>query len=148
MANYCSKLASITSLRLESATGHGVLEPYLTVDAEPSHPSWKPRPLGPFSLEDFISYLFQQSTTYYLEVKLPLHFYHADLGPSDIMVSEEGNVEGILDWESAGFYPRYWIILKPMRSAGFYLKSAEGTKREAWRDLLRHMLMKEGFEPA
>ena len=28
------------------------------------------------------------------------------------MVSKEGNVEGILDWESAGFYPLYWIALK------------------------------------
>ena len=63
------------------------------------------------------------------------------------MVSESGNVEGILDWESAGFYPRYWIVSKPMRSAGFYLESTEGTKREAWRNLLRSMLMKEGFEP-
>ena len=147
MANYCSKLASITSLKFESATCRGVLEPYLTVDAESSYPSWKPRPLGPFSLEDLNSYLFQQSTCY-PEVELPLYFYHADLGPSNIMVSEEGNVEGILDWESAGFYPRYWIVSKPMRSAGFYLKSTEGTKREAWRDLLRSMLMKEGFEPA
>jgi hypothetical protein len=64
------------------------------------------------------------------------------------MVSEGGNVEGILDWESAGFYPRYWIASKPMLSAGFYLSSTKGTKREAWRDLLGSMLKKEGFEPA
>jgi hypothetical protein len=64
------------------------------------------------------------------------------------MVSEEGNVEGILDWESAGFYPRFWIASKPMVSAGFYLNSTKGTKREAWRDLLVSMLKKEGFEPA
>ena len=147
IANYCSKLARITSLKFESATHRGVLEPYLTVDAEPSHPSWKPRPLGPFSLEDFKSYLLRQSTTFYPDVGLPLHFYHADLGPTNIIVSEEGNVEGILDWESAGFYPRYWIVLKPMRSAGFYLKSTEGTRREVWRDLLKSMLKKEGFEP-
>ena len=60
---------------------------------------------------------------------LPFNFYHADLGPSNIMVSENGNVEGILDWESAGFYPRYWIVSKV-----------------AWRDLLISMLRKEGFE--
>ena len=148
VANYCSKLARITSLRYESATCRGVLEPYITVDAEPSHPSWKPRPLGPFSLEELKSYLFQQSTTYYPQVKLPFYFYHADLGPSNIMVSASGKVMGILDWESAGFYPRYWIVLKPKCSAGFYLKTTEGTKREAWRDLLRSELMKEGFKLA
>ncbi|KAK0507414.1 hypothetical protein JMJ35_010452 [Cladonia borealis] len=146
IANHCSKLASITSLRFESATHRGVLEPYLTVDAEPSHPSWKPIPLGPFSLEGFKSYLFQQPSTHYPEVGFPFHFYHADLGPSNIMVLEDGNVEGILDWESAGFYPRYWIVSKVMRSAGFYLESTEKTERVAWRDLLGSMLIKEGFE--
>jgi hypothetical protein len=55
-------------------------------------------------------------------------------------------VEGILDWESAGFYPRFWIASKPMLSAGFLLNSTEGTDRGAWRDLLRSMLKKEGFE--
>ena len=63
------------------------------------------------------------------------------------MVLKEGNIEGILDWESTGFYPRFWIALKPMLSAGFYLNSTEGTKREAWRDLLGSMLKKEGFKP-
>ena len=148
VAKHCSKLAEITSLTFESATGRGVLEPFLTVDAEPSHPSWKPRPLGPFSLEDFNSYVSRQSTTPCTDIGLSLHFYHADLGPGNIIVSEDGNVEGILDWESAGFYPRYWIASKPMLSAGFYLNSTEGTKREAWRDLLGVMLKKEGFEQA
>lgn len=64
------------------------------------------------------------------------------------MVSQEGNVEGILDWESAGFYPRFWIASKPMLSAGFYLNSRGEAKREAWRDLLGSMLKNEGFEPA
>ncbi|KAL9123879.1 MAG: hypothetical protein Q9217_006734 [Psora testacea] len=147
IAKCCSKLAGITSLTFESATHRGVLEPFLTLAAEPSHPSWKPRPLGPFSVNDFNSYLLQ-STIHYPDIGPSLHFYHADLGPGNIMVSEDGNVEGILDWESAGFYPQGWIVSKPMLSAGFYLDSREGTKREAWRDLLGSMLKKEGFEPA
>jgi len=149
VAQYCSELAGITSVTFESATGRGVLEPYLTAAASepPSHPSWKPRPLGPFSLEDLNSYLLRQSITHYPAIGLSLHFYHADLGPGNIMVSDEGNIEGILDWESAGFYPRWWIASKPMLSAGFYLNSTEGTKWDAWRDLLGSMLKKEGFEP-
>lgn len=148
VAKYCSELAGITSLTFEGATHRGVLEPFLTVDAEPSHPSWKPRPVGPFSLEDFNSYLLRQSITHCPDIGRSLHFYHADLGPGNIMVSEEGNVEGILDWESAGFYPRCWIASKPMLSAGFYLSPMKGTKRVAWRDLLGRMLKKEDFEPA
>ena len=148
VAKYCSELAKITSHSFESATGRGVVEPFLTVDPEPSHPSWKPIPLGPFSLEDFDSYLLRQSIRDCPDIGLSLHFYHADLGPGNIMVSEEGNVAGIIDWESAGFYPRCWIASKPMLSAGFYLNSTEGSKREARRDLLGSMLKKEGFEPA
>ncbi len=150
VAKYCSELAGITSLTFESATHRGVLDQFLTVDAEDSHPSWKPRPVGPLSLEDFNSYLLQQSTTHCPDIGHSLHFYHADLGPNNIMVSEEGNVEGILELESAGFYPRCWIASKPMLSAGFYLSPMEGTKRMrlAWRDLLGTMLKKEGFEPA
>ena len=146
VAKYCSELAGITSLRFESATHRGVVEPFLTVDAEPSHPSWKPIPVGPFSLEGFNSYLLRQSI-HCPDIGHSFHFYHADLGPSNIMVSEEGNVEGILDWESAGFYPRCWIASKPMLSAGFYLSPKE-TNRVAWRDLLVTMLKGEGFEPA
>lgn len=148
VAKYCSTLAGITSLTFESATGRGVLEPFLTGAAEPSHPSWKPRPLGPFSVGDLNSYLPRQSDTHRPDIGLSLHFYPAYLGPGNIMVSEKGSVEGILDWESAGFYPRCWIALKPMLSAGFYLSPTEGTKREEWRDLLGSTLKKEGFEPA
>jgi hypothetical protein len=146
VAKYCSILAGITSLSFESATHCGVLEPFLTPAAEPAHPSWIPRPLGPLSLSDFTTYLSRQSTTRCPDVGSCLCYYHADLGPANVIVSEGGNVVGILDWESAGFYPRFWIASKPMLSAGFLLNSTEGTNRGAWRDLLRSMLQKEGFE--
>lgn len=64
------------------------------------------------------------------------------------MVLEESNVEKILDLESERFYPQYWIASKLMYSASFYLKSIEGTKREACCDFLRSMLEKKSFEPA
>ncbi|TVY12798.1 hypothetical protein LARI1_G009076 [Lachnellula arida] len=147
IARYCCELAKITSLAFESATHCGVLEPFLT-PRDRSHPSWKPRPLGPLSLTDFTSHLPRKSTTDCPDIGSCFHYYHADLGPGNIIISERGNVEGILDWESAGFYPRFWIATKPAISAGFYLNPVEGTKREAWRDLLGSMLQEEGFEPA
>lgn len=124
-------VARITSLKFENTNCCGVLKPYLTVDAKLSYPSWKPRLLGPFSLKDFHSYFLRQSTTCYPNVGLSLHFYYPDLGPSNIMVLEEGNVEEILDWEFAWFYLQYKIALKLMRNADFYLKSTEEIKREA-----------------
>ena len=81
------------------------------------HPSWMPRPLGPFSLRDFNDHVLQYSIIPRPGVGSFLHFYHADLGPRNIMVWGDGDVLGILDWESAGFYPRGWVVLKPLLSA-------------------------------
>lgn len=45
-------------------------------------------------------------------------FTHADLNPRNILVSKkekEGwRVEGIVDWENAGFYPDYWDCTKAL----------------------------------
>ncbi|KZT56284.1 aminoglycoside phosphotransferase [Calocera cornea HHB12733] len=35
-------------------------------------------------------------------------FTHGDLTPFNILVDEEGNVTGVIDWESAGWMPRHW----------------------------------------
>lgn len=35
-------------------------------------------------------------------------FTHGDLKPHNIMVSEDGRVTSVLDWECAGFWPDYW----------------------------------------
>lgn len=39
-------------------------------------------------------------------------FTHGDLAPRNIMVSEEGKVTGVIDWEDAGWYPAYWEYVK------------------------------------
>lgn len=140
-------LARIISLKFESTTCCGILKPYLIMDAELSYLSQKLRPLGSFSFKDFYFYLLQQLITYYLDVGLFLHFYHADLRPNNIMILEKGNVKRILDQKSTKFYPQYQIASKPMRSASFYFKFTEGTKRDAQHNLLRNMLEKENFKP-
>ncbi|KAL3468144.1 kinase-like domain-containing protein [Aspergillus heterothallicus] len=38
-------------------------------------------------------------------------FSHADLCPSNIITSQ-GRLAGIVDWESAGFYPEYWEYIR------------------------------------
>ncbi|EER45456.1 predicted protein [Histoplasma capsulatum H143] len=37
------------------------------------------------------------------------YFYHADLGPTNIITVGDGSVIGVLDWESAGYSPKFWI---------------------------------------
>ncbi|RHZ48757.1 aminoglycoside phosphotransferase family protein [Aspergillus thermomutatus] len=145
VAQYCRDLAEATSEKLQSATGCGVLEPFLTVDPEDSHPSWKPRPLGPFSRTDAEKYFLRISTMPLPPIGDRFHFYHADLGPTNILLSDDGTIEAILDWESAGYYPKFWIPLKPYRSGGFNLDVPDDSRYD-WTDLLESKLSDVGFK--
>ncbi|OQE06026.1 hypothetical protein PENVUL_c020G06264 [Penicillium vulpinum] len=40
-----------------------------------------------------------------------------DIAPRNIIVDEQNNVTGILDWEYAGWYPEYWEYAQIMRPA-------------------------------
>ncbi|CAG8151207.1 unnamed protein product [Penicillium olsonii] len=41
-----------------------------------------------------------------------LFFTHGDLAPRNILVSQEGHVTAVLDWEYAGWYPEWWEAVK------------------------------------
>lgn len=69
-------------------------------------------------------------------------FYHADLGPTNIIVSKDGSVAGVLDWESAAYYPKFWLGTKPLVSAGFQVP---GPEKKAWAHLLARSLENKGL---
>lgn len=74
------------------------------------------------------------------------HFYHADLGPTNIMISgDEGIITAIIDWESAAYYPRFWITTKPVVSSVYWLDCATDEPR-LWSELLGKALEVEGFK--
>jgi len=54
------------------------------------------------------------------------------------------SITGIIDWESAGYYPRFWIATKPRLTAGFYLQE-DRTDPKAWSNVLGKMLEAHGF---
>ena len=56
-------------------------------------------------------------------------------------------MKGVLDWESAGYYPKFWVATKPLVSAGFYLPRGS-ENRFAWAELLASALEAEGFKRA
>ncbi|KAL5398398.1 hypothetical protein PMIN03_012786 [Paraphaeosphaeria minitans] len=140
VAQFCKTLALSTSRMLMTANGNGVLEPYLTAFPPDSEPSWKPQTLGPYTSDQLRSYLSESSV--FDEHISSFKFYHADLGPSNIIVDEDGSIIGIIDWESAAFYPTFWLGTKPLVSAGFYV---HGLERRAWAILLANALEREGF---
>ena len=57
------------------------------------------------------------------------HFHHDDMGPENVIVSVPSDlspgvhVAGIIDWEQAGFYPKFYIMLDIYKPLGGYLVS-------------------------
>ena len=75
-----------------------------------------------------------------------LVFYHADLGPGNIIVEEdpEQGAIGIIDWECAGYFPRGCIRTKfriPSR-----LDLPDGDEPHLFRAEVQRALGKSGFE--
>lgn len=42
-------------------------------------------------------------------------FTHGDVAPRNIMVDDQFQIKGILDWENSGWYPHYWEYANIMR---------------------------------
>jgi hypothetical protein len=74
-------------------------------------------------------------------------FYHADLGPGNIIVEEEPitGETGIIDFEIAGFFPRGWIRTKFRLSGGMDL-SASASDTTWWRAEVQKALGAHGFK--
>lgn len=138
VAQYCSMLARETSDSLESATGCGIRDRYLLPESPQDAPSWQPIPFPPLPKQEAALYLYP------LDAGEVFHFSHADLSPTNIMVSDDGSVTGILHWESAAFYPHVWISTKPRVSYGFVLEDVDGDEW-AWSELLVEALEKRQF---
>ncbi|KDQ10968.1 hypothetical protein BOTBODRAFT_136250 [Botryobasidium botryosum FD-172 SS1] len=69
------------------------------------HAYWVKR-LGPRSREVFPTSILDNVCTEDLDVS----FMHGDLNLSNIMV-KDGKIVSILDWDSLGWYPRFWEMM-------------------------------------
>lgn len=75
-------------------------------------------------------------------------FYHADLGPGNIIVEDIPTVGsvGIIDWEVAGFFPRGWVRTKFRISSGLNLPDSATDIPQEWRSGVQKLLGDQGFE--
>ncbi|KAF1352487.1 kinase-like domain-containing protein [Delphinella strobiligena] len=139
VAEICKKLAYLQSARFESPTGRGVFEPML-------YPSVKlTKPVGPFSAEEFDAYFSSPTVRTPESVKMGKDrfvFYHPDLNPGNILLSKNGHVTAIIDWDGAGYYPPWYIATK-VGSFGFQIDSDSDAHR--WQRLLISQLVIAGF---
>jgi hypothetical protein len=150
VAQHCSVMAGMTSLRFESVDGLGLLEYWLMGKPPASNPHWLPMILGPMSCVELKAYMARISSEPAPEFEEPLLFYHPDLGPTNVMVSDSGDkIAAIIDWESAGYYPKFWVATRPAASWAYRL---EGTSTDAekyeWRTLLVEALEMKEFSSA
>ena len=137
LADYVKRVSEITAPYLQSADGEPLRSTSLLNHPAPLvEDTWDPihEPLpGPLTVEEFRAGICQGSDG----VEPPamdseFHLYHNDMSPGNIILSgtdkpkEVGkshvHVAGIIDWERAGFYPKFWIsyhlkVVKPI----FYL---------------------------
>ncbi|KAE9989986.1 hypothetical protein EG327_001998 [Venturia inaequalis] len=148
VASFCTLLAQNSESSLQSVAGRSIYEPHLTKSPYQSRPSWMLCPLGPFKPHELAQYLGESQLATLPVIPDTFYFYHADLGPTNIIISKEGHIEGVLDWESAGFFPKFWIATKPLISAGFNLPQESDADRYAWANMFSAALEVEGFEVA
>ena len=111
VADMIDLLARRQSDTLQGLNGKPLPEPYLALTGFGDT-------LGPLTREECLS-RFTGTSNHPPPPVESFHFHHADLGPTNIMVSADGEVTGIIDWESGGFYPRFWIATKPHVSPAF-----------------------------
>lgn len=66
-----------------------------------------------------------------------------DLSPGNIILTEEGEVQAVIDWESAASYPPFWMPTKTMISLAFV--DFDGKISCDWRDHLVDALSDRGI---
>ncbi|KAL1845356.1 hypothetical protein VTK73DRAFT_625 [Phialemonium thermophilum] len=137
VARYCETLAEVTFDSLESVTGRGIQDHDLLPDRPAGTPSWRPIPFPRLSKAEAQVYLAP------MDAGETFYFCHVDLNPTNVMILH-GRVTGIIDWESAAFYPRIWVGTKARVSYGFILEDVDGDQW-AWSKLLSEAVQKRNL---
>ena len=142
IANYIKLLSEITAPQFQAADGTVLGDDRLIRDPlEVREHGWEPyqHPWpGPFTPEKFREHLLEVSDGVEPpEVGQEFHFYHCDLSPTNIIVTSLEKVEGeerqvhvaaIIDWEDAGFYPKFWIpfwVVNPLLTFALSVSEAQ-----------------------
>jgi len=148
MAEYCLTFAGKTSSRYESISGSGVFEYWLMASPPASNPTWLPMTLGPLSCIELREYLSKMSNEPFPQFDDALPFYHCDLGPTNILVSDDGNsVAAIIDWEAAAYIPSVWVATRPATNWAYRLSepTVERQEQNGWSSLFVEALVTKGF---
>ena len=129
IANICKDLADLKGDRIGGVDGKNMAEYYL---------------IRRGAAEDFSSANLQAECEAIGVDCSSFVFYHADLGPGNIIVN--GTNIGIIDWESAGYYPKGWVMTKFQVSGGMGFNEGVTEDPQIWQKEVLRRLMDIGFE--
>ena len=89
---------------------------------------------GPFTVDEFRGEMCRCGGVEPPEMDSEFHFVHRDMGPTNVIIQkanellENGDnkwrVAGIIDWEMAGFYPKFFITCHLIAGNGHYVIDA------------------------
>ena len=149
MADYCVTLAGKTSSQYESVSGYGVFEYWLMGCPPASNLTWLPMTLGPLSGPELHEYMSNISNEPIPDFDNTFLFYHCDLGPTNILISDDGDsVVAIIDWEAAAYFPSFWVATRPATNWAYYRLSeltVEPQEQNEWSSLFTRALVAKGF---
>jgi hypothetical protein len=132
IVGYCTELAKVSSPRFQTALGFGNDEPALDFTRAENLAPWQRQHMPPMSTDEFMGFLRKRSGSQVQDIIPPcgdtFHFCHPLLIPTGIMVSDDAKVTCIIHWDIAGFFPKFWMALKPKIFYGFGLMSEDRGK--------------------
>lgn len=112
-----------------------------------SNPTWLPMILGPLLCIELKAYMSKISDAPVPQFENPL-FYHCDLGPTNILVSDDGeSVAAIIYWEAAAYFPSFCVATRPAANWAYRLSepTVEPKEQNGWRSLFVEALVTKGF---
>ena len=123
MAAHIKATADITAPRFQDPVGGPVTVSTFAGD-DLFETQWGPRSIpwpGPFTADELREHMRKEAGGVEPpEMGSDFHFYHRDIGPANVILSGTDSpstestestvhVAAIIDWEVAGFFPKFWI---------------------------------------
>ncbi len=133
VVNICKDLADLKGHKLSGVDGKNIPEQYLIKSGAADDYS-------PANLQEGCKAMAMDCSSFV--------FYHADLGPGNIIVENDpvlGTI-GIIDWETAGYLPRGWVRTKFRICSGMNLPTCATDNPTWWRSEVQKGLEVSGFE--
>ncbi|GAB7352187.1 hypothetical protein MBLNU459_g2665t1 [Dothideomycetes sp. NU459] len=127
LADYIVLLATEQRPALETISGLGITDEFIQPDSH--KPSWRP---STFRLQS------HEAIEYFRPLKVDDEFVftHGDLNPMNLLIAN-GKISCILDWELAGFFPKWWINIK---ARIFAMSLSDSGDPHSWIDAMKSEL--------